>query len=44
VLARIEVVEQALGVKRATGSGNGNENLQGDREYGRGPARRQACT
>jgi hypothetical protein len=31
VLARIEVVEQALGVERAAGSGNGDKYSQGQR-------------
>ena len=28
VLARVEIVEQALGIKRAAGSGDGNEYFQ----------------
>ena len=42
VLARVEVVEQALGVERTAGSGDGDENFHGRAKYAAGRTRSQA--
>jgi hypothetical protein len=44
MLTRIEGIEQALGIKRAAGPGDGDENFQVGRKYDRGPEMRQACS